>query len=244
MPEMEKETDRKMETTEQMDDELTIDLRELGILLRRNLWIIIVCMLLAGIIGGSVTYFFVTPQYEATATLIVNARTDQTTSAITNDQIVTAAKLADTYGIIIKSDTVLEQVIENLNLEITYGELQELITTTSVEDTQILEVAITHPDVTVAVAILHEITNVAPEIILEAVEAGSVKLISNARGSKEPVSPHLAKNIVISALAGAFLSVAIMVLRELFNNTLQTEDDITKKLGLTVIGVIPKTEGE
>lgn len=232
----------KMETKEQIEEEITIDLKEIAMILRHNLWIIIVCMLVAAIIGGSVTYFLMTPQYKATATLIVNARTDQTSSAITNDQIVTAAKLADTYGIIMKSDTVLEQVIENLNLEITYVELQELITTTSVDDTQILEAAIIHPDVTVAVTILHEITNVAPEIIMEAVEAGSVKIISNARGSEEPVTPHLAKNIVISALLGVVLSVGIMVLRELLNNTFQTEEDIRKKLGLTVIGVIPKTE--
>lgn len=231
-----------METTEQMDDEITIDLREIAIILRRNLWIIIVCMLLVAMIGGIITYFIITPQYEATATLIVNAKTDQTTSTVTNDQITSSQKLADTYGIIIKSDTVLEQVIENLNLEIPYDELQELITTTSVDDTQILEVAIIHPDVTTAVAIINEITNVAPEIIIEAVEAGSVKVISNARGSDKPVSPDLGKNIVICALIGLFLSMGIIVLRELLNNTFKTEDDVTKKLGLTVIGVIPKVE--
>ena len=48
--------------------------------------------------------------------MIVNTRQD-TTSNVTSDQINSATKLVSTYSIIIKSDTVLQQVIDNLGSE-------------------------------------------------------------------------------------------------------------------------------
>ena len=59
--------------------------------------------------------FLITPQYESSALMIVNTRQD-TTSTVTSDQINSATKLVSTYSIIIKSDTVLQQVIDDLGL--------------------------------------------------------------------------------------------------------------------------------
>ena len=59
--------------------------------------------------------------------MIVNTRQD-TTSNVTSDQINSATKLVSTYSIIIKSDTVLQQVIDNLGLSLTYEKLAERVT--------------------------------------------------------------------------------------------------------------------
>lgn len=230
-----------MGNVEQTEDEITIDLLEIMIVIKRHLAIIIVAMIIVGTAGGLVTFYFITPQYKATATLIVNARTEQV-STLTNDQLVTSQKLADTYGIIIQSDTILDQVITNLYLDITYDDLKEIITVTSVDDTQIMEVAVIHPDVTIAMEIVREITEIAPDIIAEAVEAGSVKVISSVRGTDNPVSPNLVKNVIICAFLGVVGAIGLVILKELLNNTFKTEEEITKKLGLTVIGVLPKME--
>ena len=69
--------------------------------------------------GFGVSKFLMTPKYQASALMIVNTRQD-TTSNVTSDQINSATKLVSTYSIIIKSDTVLQQVINNLGLSLTY----------------------------------------------------------------------------------------------------------------------------
>lgn len=74
-----------------------------------------------------------TPKYQASALMIVNTRQD-TTSNVTSDQINSATKLVSTYSIIIKSDTVLQQVINNLGLSLTYPELAGRVTVSAVDD--------------------------------------------------------------------------------------------------------------
>lgn len=43
-------------------------------------------------------------------------------------------------------------------------------------------------------------------------------------------------------MLGLVISVGIVILRYLLNNKFMTDDDITNKLGLTVLGVIPQID--
>ena len=87
--------------------------------------------------------------------------------------------------------------------------------------------------------VCEQITAISPDVILESVEAGSVKLISQASVTPDPVSPNVMKNTAIAALFGFVVSVGIVVLRELLDNKIKTEDDVRKYLDLPVVGVIP-----
>ena len=82
----------------------------------------------------------------------------------------------------------------------------------------------------------------APDAILTAVEAGSVKVISAASVDPDPVSPNIPRNTAIAGVLGLVVCVGILFLRVLLDNKINTEDDVTKHLGLTVIGVIPNYE--
>ena len=73
-------------------------------------------------------------------------------------------------------------------------------------------------------------------------KAGSVEIISQAKAEPEPVSPSKAKNTVLAGMLGLAISVGIVILRYLLNNKFMTDDDITNKLGLTVLGVIPQID--
>ena len=93
----------------------TIDLLEVLNAVRQHIAVLILCTLATAIAGFAITHFLITPQYESSALMIVNTRQD-TTSTVTSDQINSATKLVSTYSIIIKSDTVLQQVIDDLGL--------------------------------------------------------------------------------------------------------------------------------
>ena len=100
----------------------TIDLLEVLNAVRQHLLAVILTTLILACAGFGVSKFLMTPKYQASALMIVNTRQD-TTSNVTSDQINSATKLVSTYSIIIKSDTVLQQVINNLGLNLTYSEL-------------------------------------------------------------------------------------------------------------------------
>ena len=226
---------------EENQDYETIDLLELLGVLRQHILALLLTTVLAALAGFLVSSFVLTPQYQASALMIVNTRQD-TSANVTSDQLTSASRLVSTYSIIVKSDTVLNQVIANLGLNMTYEALASKVEVSAVDETQVMEITVTDPNPDGARQVCEQITQVAPDAILTAVEAGSVKVISAASVDPDPVSPNIPRNTAIAGVLGLVVCVGILFLRVLLDNKINTEDDVTKHLGLTVIGVIPNYE--
>ena len=226
---------------EETPDYETIDLREWLGVLRQHILALLLTTVLAALAGFLVSSFVLTPQYQASALMIVNTRQD-TSANVTSDQLTSASRLVSTYSIIVKSDTVLNQVIANLGLNMTYETLASKVEVSAVDETQVMEITVTDPNPDGARQVCEQITQVAPDAILTAVEAGSVKVISAASVDPDPVSPNIPRNTAIAGVLGLVVCVGILFLRVLLDNKINTEDDVTKHLGLTVIGVIPNYE--
>ena len=203
----------------------TIDLLEVLNAVRQHLLAVILTTVILAGVGFGVSKFLITPQYEASALMIVNT------------------KLVSTYSIIIKSDTVLQQVIDNLGLSLTYEKLAERVTVSAVDDTQVMKVTVKSDNPEWARQVCEQITVVSPDVILESVEAGSVKVISSAAVNPTPVSPNVGRNTMLGGVLGLVISVGIILLAVLLDNKIHTEDDIAKYLDLAVVGVIPEYQG-
>ena len=216
-----------------------IDLVEILYAIRQHLLEVILATVVAAIIGFAASKFLMTPQYSSSAMMIVNTRQD-VTSNVTSDQINSATKLVATYSIIIKSDTVLQQVIDNLGLGMTYSELNSRVSVQAVDDTQVMKITVNSTSPEWAQTVCDEILAVSPDIIKEAVEAGSVKVISKASLNPNPVSPNVKKNTALGAMVGLVLALGVIVLQVILDNKINTEEDVTKYLDMTVLGVIPQ----
>ena len=226
----------------QVEEDDEIDLLELFSILKAHIVAIIVVTVIAAVAGFMVTEYLITPQYEASVNMIVNTRTD-TNATVSNDNINSAKSLVSTYAIIIKSNTVLNQVAANLNLkDMDYDTLVEKVSVEAIDDTQVMKVAVKDPDPELARKIVKEIAKISPEEIVDSVEAGSCKVVSQVRVPTDPVSPSLKKNVVIAAAAGFVLVVAIILLKSFLENYIVDDDDVQKYLGLPVLGVIPEIE--
>ena len=216
-----------------------IDLTEILSAVRQHLLELIFVTLAAALVGFMASKFLMTPKYDSSALMIVNTRQDVNAN-VTSDQINSATKLVSTYSIIIKSDTVLQQVIDNLGLNLTYAQLNKRVTVAAVDDTQVMKITVQRDSPEWARQVCEQIITVAPDVIKEAVEAGSVKVISNPSLATEPVSPNIMKNTMLAAAVGFVLVIGIIVLQVLLDNKINTEEDVTKYLDMTVLGVIPQ----
>lgn len=216
-----------------------IDLTEILSAVRQHLLELIFVTLAAALVGFTASKFLMHPKYDSSALMIVNTRQDVNAN-VTSDQINSATKLVSTYSIIIKSDTVLQQVIDNLGLNLTYAKLNKRVTVAAVDDTQVMKITVQSDSPEWARQVCEQIITVAPDVIKEAVEAGSVKVISNPSLATEPVSPNIKKNTMLAAAVGFVLVIGIIVLQVLLDNKINTEEDVTKYLDMTVLGVIPQ----
>ncbi len=218
-----------------------IDFRELFSLLKANMVYILIAGLAFAIVGLVGTKLFITPQYRSTVNMIVNTKQDNS-STVSNDNITSAENLVDTYAIIIKSNTVLYEVIDDLNLDIPYNEIASKISVAAVNDTQIMKISVTDPDPNVAADIVRSIAEISPDKIVDAVEAGSCKVISQVETSDSPVSPSYLKNTAIAGVIGVALAIFVILIKDFLANYIVDDDDVQKYLGLPVLGVIPEIE--
>lgn len=222
----------------------TFDILELLQEIRKYFWVLLLAMFVMGDAGFLVSSFLIEPEYESAITMIVNTRQD-TSGSVTNDNITSAQNLVSTYSVIIKSNTVLNQVIDKLNLDMSYDELEDQVYVNAVDDTQIMRIAVRDSDPLEAAEIVNTIADIAPDIIVDTVEAGSCKVISQVMTGDNPVTPNVMKNSMLAAAMGLLVAICGIVLRTLFKvKKLVDDSDVQKYIGLPVLGVIPEVEGE
>lgn len=217
----------------------SLNIRDILFILRKHLMLLISISIFCGLVGYCVSKWAIKPQYESDATLIVNTSQSSQTANITYDQVTATQQLVNTYSIILKSDTVLDQVIKNLNLNTDSNELASNITVSGVNGTEVIDVTVKNPDPQAAADIANEILQVSPKIIINTVGAGSVAIVSPAKKQDRPVSPNKALNTAISLLVGLIVSAVISLAIEIMNNTFSSGDDMQKYLDYPVLGVIP-----
>lgn len=219
--------------------EETMDLREILQIIYKRLWFIILVTLVCIISSGIISFFVLDSVYEASTTLMVSkTREDQSQNLQYND-ILMNQKLVKTYSEIVKSNRVLEKVIEQLGLDMTTGDLRTKIQVSSVSDTEIIRIAVQDKDPNFATELANSIAVVFMGEIGSIMKMENVQFIDPAKVPIEPVKPRPLLNIAIAAVLGVMISVFIVFLIEYFDNTIKTVDDVENKLGLPVLGSIP-----
>ena len=221
--------------------EFEIDLLQLGKALLDKLVYIVIAAVIMGLLGFLGSTFLMKPVYQATAKMIVNTRGGENQS-VTNDQLNSAKNLVTTYAIIIRSRDVLDRVIEDLSLDISYSSLASSVSVNSVNSTQVMQLVVRNNDPQVAYAIADKLLEIIPNVIVEKVNVGSVKEVEKAYANPNPVSPNIAKNTVIMAIAGLIIACIAVVLIAMADNTYKTDLEIQNDIEIPVLGVIPTVE--
>ena len=222
--------------------EETIDLREYFAIIKKRFWIIALITVIAAVVSGAISFFVLKPVYEAKSTLIVNADKQAETQIVTGDQITVTQKLAVTYGEIIKSRSVLDDVIKNLKLETTYESLSGQIAVSPVNDTQIISISVQDTNPQRARDIANEIPKVFEKEVKRITKANDVQVIDKAILPKDAIKPNKMMNVAIAAVLGMMIGLFVVFLIEYLDNKIKTPQDIEKHLGLSVIGVIPNED--
>lgn len=219
--------------------EETIDLREYLAIIKKKAWIIAAITAVTTFVSAFLSFFVLSPVYEAKTTLIVN--TDQKNDdTITGDEFSVTQRLAVTYGEIIKSRTVLEPVIEKLGLDISYESLSKMVTVSPVKDTQIINISVQDTNPLKAKDIANSIPEVFTKEVKRITKANSVEVIDKAVEPLSPIKPNKLMNVLIAFVLGIMIGLFVVFLIEYMDNKMKTPQDVEKHLDLPILGVIPK----
>ena len=224
-----------------IDNEIEIDLRELLLELLAYWKLILLSIILVGSIAFGVSKFMMVPKYESTAELYVLTKSTSITSLA---DIQTGTSLTNDYIVVVKGRPVLEQVIENLGLRETYKSLSDKVTLNNPSNSRILEITVTDENPMMAKNIADEIANISSAFIAQKMDQEPPTIIQTGYADGSPVRPNILKNTVLGGMLGAMLSMALVVITYLFNDTITGPEDIEKKLGMNMLGTLPLEEAE
>ena len=227
---------RKDKEMENKTFEEEIDLVWLFYALFRKLWLIIAVAVLFAFGMAGYTYFKIEPTYTSSSTMLVLTK-ETTLTSLADLQL--GSQLTKDYTILITSRPVLDQVIENLDLDMNYNQLKKKVTINNPEDTRILSVAVTMNNPEQAKAVVDELASVSSTFIGDKMEVAPPKVIEEGEVTGTKTGPNLTKNIMIGFLAGALLVCVIVVVLELMNDSVQTEEDVEKYLEIPTLAIVP-----
>lgn len=223
------------------DDEIEIDLLGLLLAFWHRLWLIILVAVLGAGAAGAFSRFVLVPQYQSTAMMYILSK-ETTLTSLADLQI--GSQLTEDYKIIVVSRPVLEEVIENLGLNLTYDQLKAKLTINNPTDTRILSITAQDSDPYMAKVIVDEVATTSSGYIGDIMEMVPPKMIETGTVPTEKSSPSNTRNAIMGGLAGAVLVCGIITLEVIMNDTIVTEDDVAKYLGLSVLASVPERKGE
>lgn len=205
-------------------------------------WLVSLVAVLCAVLTFLGTLYFVTPTYESAAMFYVNNNSlsvGDATFSLSSGDITAAKDLVNSYIVILKTRTTLLDVIDYAGVDMDYTELREMISAQSVNNTEIFEVVVTSEDPYEAEKLANAIAYILPKRIDSTIEGTSARIVDAAIVASNPSAPNYTINTIIGFLAGFMISVVAIVLRELFDITIRTEEDMEMVCSHPVLTVVP-----
>ena len=223
------------------NDELEIDLMEIIRVLWRWAWLIVIASLLCGAIAFGYSKFFATPMYKSTTRIFV---LNQSSGGLTVNDLNLGTQLSNDYKEMIRSRDVVESVISAFRLDTTYEAFVSSIEVSSPSNTRIIDITLTNSNPLLAKEMADKLREEAAVKIQDIMAVDAVNLVSEANVPIYPSSPNILKWTIVGLLVGGFLSVAIIIVLYLLDDTIKSSEDIEKYLKLSTLGMIPIRDNE
>ena len=222
-----------------------LDLKELFQIFWNKKIQILLIILIFIVIGIIYTVGFVTPMYSSSTTLVLagsdkSSSTNTTaTDSITTSDITINSKLVATYSELVKSKNVLRQVISNLGINVDEANLRQNVSVSSVKDTELIEITVSNENAGYSAKIANEIAKVFTNKVGEIYNINNVHVVDEAEVSSSPSNVNHVKDIVIFAFIGAVIAIMYVLIANMLDTTVKTQQDIEKLTKCPVLASIP-----
>lgn len=222
--------------------EETISLQEILDVLKKRMKMIAVVTISFMLVAAIISFFFMTPIYQATSQVLVNQQKNMQNQQITTSEIQSNVQLINTYQVIIKSPAILNIVIDNLNLDMSPSQLASKITVNAANNSQVFNVSVQDPSNKQAVDLVNEIVTVFKQEMPKLMSVDNVNILAPAQKSEaaSPIKPNKKLNIAIGTILGLMVGVGLAFLQQYLDKTVKTEKDVEELLQLPVLGLIGK----
>ena len=218
-----------------------INLKELLDYFVSKWFMVAIAAVVCVVFGAVYTMFFKTPLYNSYTTMVLTTNNENTNinQTITQSDITLNKNLISNYRVIMKSHSILNQVINNLDLNMTTDELKKLVSITTEDDTEIIRISVNSEDKNVSKDVANEIARVFSNDVARYYSIKNVAIVDYAEVANNPYNISLTKTVVLAMLIGIVLACAAIFIMFYFDTTIKNTEEIETKIGLPTLGVVP-----
>lgn len=217
--------------------EIEFDLLQMFRYLLRRIWIVLIATAVFAGAGFLYSRHNTVPTYTANCTVFVYQ--DNSTGTVSyNDILVSMYLINDCRGML-TSRRVTAPVVEQLQLNMSPDSIGNGLSVTGQEDSRILRLSYTDTNPKRAAAILNKLVDVAAPEITTTLSVTDFKVVDYAEVPTTPSKTNIARDTVLATAVGFVLSVAVLVVLFLLDDTIRNEDDVDRFLGLSTLTTIP-----
>ena len=208
----------------------------------RHFWAVIIAMALIGAAGFAYAQFLVTPIYKASTMIYVNSGDLSVGGkiSISGSNIGASKDLVGTYMVILNTRGTINEVISEAELNYSYEQVKGMISSSAVDDTAVVKIEVSSSDPAEAELIANTVARVLPARISEIMEGSSTKVVDYAVIPSARAFPSLTRYTAIGILIGAVISCGYIVIRELLDDQVRSEKDLSERYPqLPTLAAIP-----
>ncbi|MBQ3053283.1 MAG: hypothetical protein IJC89_00065 [Clostridia bacterium] len=231
-----------------------VNIFDVFMILLKRWWIIIICAVVFGAGAYSYSRFVQEKEYMSVGRMYIgtynggkiddadtgNKGVDRTTATISASQrsVLTCIE-------VLKSTRVLSKVADDVN-EKTDGDykasrLRSMLTMTSANETEILEIQVNGPKKEDLKIIVDSLLEIGGEELVEIVGVSTAYTIDEGVTDPTHVSPNIPMQSVIGALLGGIIASFIILVIALCDKRVRTEEEL-QRYNIPIIGVVPEME--
>lgn len=215
-----------------------IDLKELFEYVKNKIGLIITITIGITLLGCIYGLFIQKPMYKSYTTVILGRNSTSTSQTVTQSDITLAKNLVDTYAQIVTSRRVLDQVIEELDLDISYENLKNKISVSAVNNTEIIRINAEDTDAIKAKNIANITANYFKKEIVDLYNMNNVNILDEAIEEKNPYNINVPKQVVVYFMIGLILSAGIVFVIFYFDRTIKSAEQVEQKIKLPILGSV------
>ena len=215
-------------------------------ILQKRIAYIMILGVLGGMAGGAYAYLTNSTLYRAEVSFYVYSDPDYVYDSsvnISNSEFTQAKNLVQSYILILKSNTILQKVLEEAGLDYGTEALSGRIGTSVVENTAVFYVYTYDSDPYRAMELANAIGRVAPKEIGRIVKSGGIEVIDYATLPEAPYSSTSLVKYALVGFAGCFgASFVLFLLAGLMDTTIRRRYELKLAFRIPVLGDIPQIQ--
>lgn len=222
-----------------MENNEEIDIKRIIEIIFSKKLIITLIILLSVTLGYVYSYYYKKPEYKSSVTILLVADENKTDKSLTQTDVNLNNGLISTYSSIAKSSSILQKTIQNLNLDIPVSKLEKNVEAKQIDNTQFLKISVKNESPERAKNIANELAEVFTEQIKEIYNLQNISIVDKAETEENPCNINHMKDMIIFGFAGIVLSIIIVMIIYMFDDTVKDQKDIEKNIKLRTIGTLP-----